>query len=83
MREYFYEAVEVGGPEPDPDEEEKARRYRVLMAPDPIEAARQELIAMGVTDFEQQKPVLQHLYLEIEPPGRLERLGEMLVSGEI
>jgi hypothetical protein len=45
-----------------------AREHGILPDSDPIEAARRELIALGITDFEQQKPILQNLYRDLEDP---------------
>jgi len=47
---------------------ETARAHGILPNADPIEAARRELIAQGITDFEDQKPILQSLYRDLEDP---------------
>ena len=82
-REYLVEAVEVGSPYLDVDEEESARLHRILMSPDPIEQARLELIAEGLTDPEQQSAILQRLHMDLEDPKRVESLRERIAKGEI
>ena len=45
-----------------------AIRHGIIEYSDPIEAAREELIAHGITDHEQQKPILHRLYQDLEDP---------------
>ncbi len=41
-----------------------------LSGHDAIEAARLYMSSQGVTDFEEQKPVLHRIFQDLEDPGR-------------
>ena len=66
MKEYFYEAVEIFEPDAQPDTDATLSQTDYI---DPIERIRLELIAHGITDPEQQKPILHRAFQDLEDPG--------------
>ncbi len=66
MKEYFYEAVEIFEPGAQPETDVALDQTRHI---DPIECVRLWLIDHGITDFEEQKPILHRAFQDLEDPG--------------
>ena len=66
MKEYFYEAVEIFEPDAQPGAEPALDQTEYI---DPIERVRLWLIDHGITDFEEQKPILHRAFQDLEDPG--------------